>query len=231
MKLTQLAAATAFTTLLAANGASALSLKFDGWAAGSRTATVAVADPVAASGSHNAGGFNMSETGTSNSLVAFCLDLIGQVYTGVTYEYTATATPFSNSVDLVANGGMNRIQKLFDSGFDTALTSADKSAGFQVALWNAVYDDDWTVNDGDFTQSNAGGVKTAANEFLEIAQGYTGPNVWDLTYLEGQGFNNNNTRSQNLVTAELAPVPLPAAGLMLVTALGGLFAARRRKAA
>lgn len=229
MKTMRLAAAAALATFVAANGASALSLEFDGWTNGNQSVNVTAPGYNGA-----AGAFEMKDTSTQNSFVVFCLDIIGKIYSGQTYDYAPTATPFSNSTDLIANGGVNRIQKLFDSGFDTALNSTVESAGFQVALWNAVYDTDWSVSNGDgvFYETAANnGVQAQANAYLANAESYTGPSIWDLTYFEGLNTDPNRVRSQNLVTAELAPVPLPAAGIMLVTALGGLFAARRRKAA
>ena len=70
-------------------------------------------------------------------------------------------------------------------------------------------------------------MELAATSYLQAAKDYTGTNKFDLTYLESTAQN----RRQNLVTADLAPVPLPAAGLMLLAALGGLAATKRRKPA
>ena len=50
---------------------------------------------------------------------------------------------------------------------------------------------------------------------------------FDLTFLEGE--LNGDVHSQNLVTA--SPVPLPATALLLVGALGGLGALRRKRRA
>ena len=103
------------------------------------------------------------------------------------------------------------------------------SAGFQVALWNAVYDEDWSVSDGEgsfYQTTSSDGVRAAANGFLSDAFAYNGGQKYTLTFLES---TETPTRSQNLVTA--TPVPLPAAGLMLLTALGGMLFGRRRKKA
>ena len=179
-----------------------------------------------------AGAFDMKDTNTLDSFVVFCLDIIGKVYTNQTYDYKTTTTPFSNSYGL-SSGSIDRLQQIFDSGYDTALNDSVSSAGFQVALWNAVYDDDWSVTNGSgsFYQTAANdGVRDAANQFLADAQAYgNGPQKWDLTYLEGLNTNPKLARSQNLVT--VAAVPVPAASLLLISALGGLFVARRRKAA
>ena len=229
MKIKALTAATALVTVLTASGASALSLKFDGWTNGNQGKTVNVTSPGYGGA---AGAFDMKDTNTLDSFVVFCLDIIGKVYTNQTYDYKTTTTPFSNSYGL-SSGSIDRLQQIFDSGYDTALNDSVSSAGFQVALWNAVYDDDWSVTNGSgsFYQTAANdGVRDAANQFLADAQAYgNGPQKWDLTYLEGLNTNPKLARSQNLVT--VAAVPVPAASLLLISALGGLFVARRRKAA
>ena len=52
---------------------------------------------------------------------------------------------------------------------------------------------------------------------------------YKLTFLESNDQRGNSQYSQNLVTA--SPVPLPAAGFLLIGALGGLAAVGRRKRA
>jgi hypothetical protein len=225
-KTTKLLASAAFVTVVSTSGASALSLKFDGWENGYKTVNVTAP-------THNgaAGAFKMKDVNTLDKFTVFCLDLLALIRSNTAYGYKTTTTPFSNSVDLVANGGLSRIQSIFDSGYAAALTSSTASAGFQVALWNAVYDTDWSVsnNAGAFFQSDtASGVQAEANAVLLAAENYSGRKKWNLTFFES---TQTNPRSQNLVTAAPAPVPLPAAGLMLITALGGLFVGRRRKAA
>lgn len=227
MKIKTLTAATALMTVFAASNASALSLKFDGWTNGNAGKSVNVVSP-----GYNgaAGAFDMKDTNTQNSFVVFCLDIVGKIYSSQTYDYKVTDTPFSNS-DGLSGGSIERLQKIFESGYATALTSSVLSAGFQVAVWNAVYDDDWSVASGAGTfyqTADNDGVRNAANNFLAAADGYeVVTSSWKMNFLEGLNTTPGIARSQNLVTVEA--VPLPAAGLMLFTALGGLFVARRRK--
>jgi len=234
MKISRLAAATAIATIMAAGGASALTLKPTGFSGGSQG--ISVTSPTK---SVNAGGFDVTDTsGVLGSFIAFCLDLEATISFGNTYNYEVTNTPFSNSVDLIANGGIGRIQAIFDANYSTSVAtdSSLTSAGFQVALWNAVYDDDWSVTNGDgnfYATSNAN-VTAKANEYLIAAQNYEGSKFWNLSYLQ----STDQPRHQNLVTAAPvprqetpAPVPLPAAGLLLLGALGGLAAAQRRRTA
>ena len=174
----------------------------------------------------------MKGTNPSESFTVFCLDLLASIYPNRDYGYKTTGTPFSNSVNLMTidSGytGVDRLQRIFDAGYSTALVNTVSSAGFQVALWNAVYDTDWSVSQGagEFYQVGTENedVRSAANTSLSAAMDYRGGKKWNLTFLESTA---TDPRSQNLVT--MAPVPLPAAGFMLLTALGGLFAARRRK--
>ncbi|MBU2991601.1 VPLPA-CTERM sorting domain-containing protein [Octadecabacter sp. 1_MG-2023] len=216
-------AAAALLTLATAPASSAASLKFESWASGYETV-----DVTAPSYNGAAGGFVMNDVDTSDSFVVFCLDILGVIYSNVTYDYTTTAAPFSNSQSPL---NMTGLQNLFDTGYSNALASSTTSAAFQVALWNTVYDTDWDVNGGTFSQDDDGAVKDMANEFLAAANGYTGPSTWTLSFLEGENTDPNIRRSQNLVTAAPSPVPLPATGLMLVAAIGGLAMTRRRKTA
>ncbi|MEO1557714.1 MAG: VPLPA-CTERM sorting domain-containing protein [Pseudomonadota bacterium] len=226
-KTVRIATAGAFAALMTAASASAMTLTYDGSVVGFKKVNV-----TEVSNAVNAGAYKMKDTTSMDSFIVFCLDLLASVYNNVDYGYTATNTPFSNSEDLSVAGaggltGVDRIQRLFDSGYDTALTSKTNSAGFQVALWNAVYDDDWSVANsaGTFYQTASnGGVRDAANAFLSDASTYTGGQKYALTFLESTETPN---RSQNLVT--VSAVPVPAAGLMLLTALGGMVVARRRK--
>ena len=232
-KSVKLAAATALAALISAGAASAttMTLRYDNPAVGSGFERVDVKTPE--KNNVNAGAFNMKDQDTLESFTVFCLDLLANIYPKRDYGYKTTETPFSNSVDLMTIDGsgytgVDRIQRIFDAGYSIALVNTVSSAGFQVALWNAVYDTDWSVSldAGDFYQDGMNeGVRTAANAFLRDAENYSGGGKkWNLTFLESTA---TDPRSQNLVT--MAPVPLPAAGFMLLTALGGLFAARRRK--
>ena len=232
-KSVKLAAATALAALISAGAASAttMTLRYDNPAVGSGFERVDVKTPE--KNNVNAGAFNMKDQDTLESFTVFCLDLLANIYPKRDYGYKTTETPFSNSVDLMTIDGsgytgVDRIQRIFDAGYSTALVNKVSSAGFQVALWNAVYDTDWSVSQGagEFYQVGTENedVRSAANTFLSAAMDYRGGKKWNLTFLESTA---TDPRSQNLVT--MAPVPLPAAGFMLLTALGGLFAARRRK--
>lgn len=232
MKLKFALAAAALMTAQSASAAT-LQLSYDSSAAGYRTVVLNEV-PVAVAGGLtrvSAGGFNMvdSTPGGLGAFVAFCLDLGAFLGTSGDHEYETTDAPFGNSGVNLVGAGIGRIASIFNANYSDAVTSnRDSSAAFQMALWEAVYDDDMNIDTGLFqASSTTDAVNDLASEFLAAADGYTGPNLWDLSFLESTASN----RRQNLVTAAPSAVPLPASGLLLLAAFGGLAAARRRKTA
>lgn len=218
--------------LLATQAASAstLSLTYDGYATGYRAVTIDQVDVDVAGGLSTvaAGGFDMNDStsGGLGDFVAWCLDLGAFLGTSGSHEYEVTDTPFQNGSEAILDAGMARISAVFNANFDdSVLASSNASSAFQLALWEVVYDDDMDITAGVFQASSSSSVESLAMSYLTAANEYEGANLWDLSYLESTAAN----RSQNLVTAELSAVPLPATGLLLIGALGGLVAARRRK--
>ena len=119
---------------------------------------------------------------------------------------------------------MARVQSVFDANFASLNTMVgNQAAGFQLALWNALYDTDSVISGGAFRATASGAITTLANGYLSAAASFTGSRAWNLTFLESA------TGRQNLVT--VSPVPLPAAGWLLIAGIGGLAALRRRKTA
>jgi hypothetical protein len=165
-------------------------------------------------------GFNMHDNGSGQNLVAWCLDISDWLGSG---NYDTTTTPWDGTSYGISAASKAHIQSLFDANYASLnLADAAQAAGFQAALWNALYDSDWLASAGLFAvKDGTTGATSLADAYLLAAENYTGKRVFNMTFLE------SDFGGQNLVT--VAPVPLPAAGLLLIGALGGLGALRRRR--
>lgn len=211
-------------------------LTLDGYTA-TPTQTVTVSDsPVPNTPSSvSATGFNMTSDDPSlGSFVAWCLDISHVLMSiGNSQTYTETNTPFSNSYGLTATA-RKRVQALFDANYaNVDFTIGDEAAAWQMALWEAAYEDDNTglsLSTGAFEASSSGS-DTLASTFLAAAESHIasgGAQKYALTFLEvGGDSRRSQTSGQNLVTA--TAIPLPATALMLLSGVFGLGAVARRR--
>lgn len=161
--------------------------------------------------------------------LAWCFDVDKTISQGPTLTYTLNSGMLDNNPPYFP-GAQDRIQKLFDKSYSLTagsgvLSSAAKSAGFQIAIWEVLYDDadtngDYDLGSGAFTVNTGdSAVVAAANTFLDGTANFAGPKAWDIALYE-------STDSQNLGVA--SAIPLPAAAWLLLGVSGALVAAKRR---
>ena len=183
--------------------------------------------------SANIGAFRVTDG--INNFLAWCASLADTLK--LPAQYTATELPFANR-GILGTEVRTNIQTLFDQSYTLALTeNSVDSAAFQLALWNVMYDDMMTVDDGAFRYLGGDAtVRNRANAFLaslELGPDQSVEQQWILTFWEAEDKAGKPgvPASQNLITA--APIPLPAAAWMLLGALAavaGVSRVRRRTA-
>lgn len=167
-----------------------------------------------------AGLFRLTDTASvGSSILAFCLDLVEFLGSPVTYD-----TEASSSIPGWAAAAVN-IDRLYTSAY-SLVTDADTAAGFQIALWEIITDSGsgsaLSLGDGNFqTTGNATHYQNAQTYLDGLGTATTGG--YNLTTYYSDG-------NQDLISA--TPVPVPAAGLLLLGGLFGMgaFRSRRRKA-
>jgi hypothetical protein len=194
---------------------------------GSRNVTVVAPNPPSG-GTFSTGGFSV-KVGSDN-FIAWCLDLFDTLSLPSTYKVNNTS-PFDDGQPVITLAIRNNLQALFNTAYDSflgaGLPNNDASAGFQLALWEIVYETSGTFNvdggnnalKGAFYATSSADAVTAANAYLA---GLGGPVTthYNMFFLDAK-----NSERQDLVT--VSPVPLPAAGVLMLVALGGLVASRK----
>jgi len=205
--------------------ADSVSFTYDGFKGGSASVTVTRDNPTPRTTVNaNAGAFDFSGGGMGD-FAAWCLDIDTTISTG-TYDYVHDDTLLDTDPPYKNPGAKERLEKLFDANYTgTVFGSGANNAGFQLAIWDVIYDDDFDINTGNLTASSGNGaVETAAGTFLSNAENYMGPRLWTITTYDG-GAGNDDVQDVGVATA----IPLPAAAWLLLGVSGGLVAAKRRQ--
>jgi hypothetical protein len=177
-------------------------------------------------GGVQAGLFHLTGDNGVGDFVAFCVDLAQYLHDPT--EYTVQSSWFSSEV-------VTNVDKLFNTvlGGSTIASVIDTSleaAGFQVALWEILYDtpasgagDMYDLASGSFSVSGNAAAKLQAESYLDGIPG-AAMGGYDYTWFY-------SGTKQDVLTATPTPIPVPAAGLLMLGGLGGLAALRRRRKA
>ena len=180
-----------------------------------------------------AGPFNFATvdaggTALGSTFQGFCADYFQPVAAGETYNYTPGAITSLPDVGTDATK-LARIQGLFDHFYGSIAGDAEKSAAFQLAVWELTYDGAGTLDLSSGVFSASGGSSVG------IAQGWMNilndPNAPAATsHYTLLGLFSPTNQDQITAIPDVNPVPAPA-GVVLAVIGGGLVLARRRFAA
>ncbi len=186
-------------------------------------AVVQYDDATIGSGVTGAGLFHLTGTPDLGEFVAFCVELTQTLQNPQDYNVNPGLFSASKAADISKLFGSALMGGTMENIFDTAA----EAAGFQIALWEIVYEtgSSYDMTNGSFKAAGFGS-NTALNAAVadkakEYLDGMANAPMPQLLFLENDDY-------QDLVTTV---VPLPAAGFLLAFGVAGLgFAGRRKKA-
>lgn len=183
----------------------------------------------------------------ADDFIAWCVDPLHWLKTSYTYNVGGVA----EMLGAFSQGRINDLQKLANQHYSEVDTKIE-SAAFQVATWTILYGNDSDSN-GKYDFNLAGsafkaknlspgdpdgagpdfGVKDMALSYLNNLGTAQNTGKFKINYLYDNSFNNGclgSSCTQDLVTFTPSPVPLPAALPLMLSGLGILgFASRRRR--
>lgn len=132
-------------------------------------------------GSVYAGLYEIAINNDANKFKTFCIDVYD--FSPSTYQTYGTDL-LRNAPQSVGDTGIEMglagetaVRTLWAIGYQAALTDADKAAGLQVAIWEAVNDTatGYNLSSGKFTATGSTAVINYATSFLNQIATYSGP--------------------------------------------------------
>lgn len=156
-----------------------------------------------------------------DNFTSYCVDLAQNVTANTTYTFHVK-TPVEYGFSSAQTFLLSALWADFLPDADTK----DKSAAFQLAVWEIVFDTNGQVGSGAFKANSPDTPKSIAQGWLNTisSPGYVPSNpLPTLRILQ-------SSTAQDQLTAIQTPVPAPGAGALGLAGIG-LLAARRRRAA
>ena len=211
-------------SLIFASPARADLLRATGFAVGSEK--VSLVSPSFASRDLNAGVFNLNPP---TGVLAYCIDIFQTITFGTLYsDYTTTSLVSDGQITAVRKG---EIAQLFHGFYAPSLTSSTKTAAFQLALWEILYETGPTLNvdGGDLVNRGVNYANTPNTPAGVISQADT--------WLAGLGAFSSDVSGFIIYRSpehqdQIRIVPAPATWALVFAGLTTLaFMARRRKRA
>ena len=173
-----------------------------------------------------AGGFSGALDGVD--VLTYCVELTQQ------FNWNTSYTNYTDKTALAyfqpGSDKAMKLAKLVSYAFyDSAVhvSTAAQSTSLQLAIWNVVYDDDYTLSAGAFTDTSA--YSSDANTLLTASQSFTNlANVWVLASPTQQDQLHWSKVSAGRSNAE-PTVPEPGTLALVAGAIGAAAVALRRR--
>lgn len=168
----------------------------------------------------NMNNFYENDGGTQTAISAFCIEV--RAWANIPNLFEKTVAPANTLADTVSKN----LSKLYTMAF-SQVTNSSTAAAFQLAVWEIATETSgsFAIGSGSFwatLDGNNSATVALANSWL--GQLGNASASTDLVFYR-------NARAQDYVSmSPVSAVPLPAGAVLLIGALGGLGALRRRKA-